>query len=59
MKAYNKKRKPKHSTVLHYRTRIFRSTYRVGTCKVSKTLFYKGHYIKRYTIPKLFIGEYT
>lgn len=31
----------------------------VGTNKLSKTTFYRGNKIKKYTIPRIFIGEYT
>lgn len=76
MKAYNKKRKPKHSTRLHYRINTVESDkvhhffpdynrknfcpYSLnGISKLSKTTFYKGKKIKKYAIPRIFIGEYT
>lgn len=76
MKAYNKKRKPKHTTRLRYRVcasdskniqqwfpdynkKQFNPYTLDGISKSSKTVFYKGKKIKKYTIPRIFIGEYT
>ena len=65
MRAWNKKRKPKHTTRLKWKL----SNYGQSVCKIfgvtknnkvarsfyTKTVFYKGRRFKKYSVPKIAI----